>query len=129
MTQLRYIWASPNTLLGLLWAIAARLTGGGVSSHSGVIEAHGGLAASVLRRLPFVRGGAAAITLGHVVLARTPEELDRTRAHERVHVRQYETWGPLFLPAYLGASLISAWRGLDPYLDNAFEEEAYRETS
>jgi hypothetical protein len=43
-----------------------------------------------------------------------------------VHVRQYETWGPLFLPAYLMASLIAALRGRHFYFDNAFEVEAYR---
>ena len=31
--------------------------------------------------------------------------LNETRAHERVHVRQYEHWGPLFIPAYLGAAV------------------------
>ncbi|MHC4994686.1 MAG: hypothetical protein ACYTGQ_06480 [Planctomycetota bacterium] len=129
MTILRYIWASPNTLLGLLFALMARLTGGRASVVTGVVEAYGGVAAPVLRRLPFVRGGAAAITFGHVVLAQTQTDLDRTRPHERVHVRQYERWGPLFLPAYLISSLIAATRGLDPYLNNAFEEEAYNESS
>ena len=38
------------------------------------------------------------------------------RAHERVHVRQCETWGPLFVPAYLTASLWAVWRGRNFYL-------------
>jgi hypothetical protein len=42
-----------------------------------------------------------AITLGHVVLATTESALKKTRSHERVHVRQYERWGPFFIPAYL----------------------------
>jgi hypothetical protein len=81
----------------------------------------------LLRRVP-IRGGALALTIGHVVIGRDPSALDRTRAHERVHVRQYERWGPLFLLAYLGASagLIAARR--DPYLDNPFEREAYGAT-
>jgi len=125
LTLLRYLWASPNTLFGLAWAVLARLTGGGWALHSGVVEVHGGLAKSILERLPFVKGGASAITLGHVVLARTQDALHTTRTHERVHVRQYERWGPLFLPAYVLAGLWQWARGNDPYRDNPFEVEAY----
>ena len=65
------------------------------------------------------------MTLGHVVLGRSLGALDDTRAHERVHVRQCERWGPLFLPAYGLASLAAALRGRNAYLDNRFEREAY----
>ena len=65
------------------------------------------------------------MTLGHVVLGRDDVCLDDCGAHERVHVRQYEAWGPLFLPAYLGSSLLALWRGEDAYLGNRFEREAY----
>lgn len=127
MTLLCYLWAGPNTLLGLAAVLLARTTGGGWSVHSGVVEAHGGAVAAVLRRMPLVRG-AAALTLGHVVLGQTPDLLDVTRAHERVHVRQYERWGPFFLPAYALASLYAALRGRDPYRDNPFERAAYGST-
>ena len=50
---------------------------------------------------------------------------DLTRTHERVHVRQCERWGPLFIPAYLLASLLIRLRGGRPYEDNPFEREAY----
>lgn len=40
MTLLRYLWAGPNTLLGLAAVLLARTTGGGWSVHSGVVEAH-----------------------------------------------------------------------------------------
>jgi hypothetical protein len=60
-----------------------------------------------------------------VVLARTDPDLDATRAHERVHVRQCERWGPLFIPAYLSSSAWAAIRGEDAYRDNGFEREAY----
>jgi hypothetical protein len=46
------------------------------------------------------------------------------RRHERVHVRQYERWGPLFIPLYLGASAWALVNGRDPYCDNPFEREA-----
>ena len=65
------------------------------------------------------------MTLGHVVLGRDREALEWSRAHERVHVRQCERWGPFFLPAYGVASLIAMSRGERAYRDNAFEREAY----
>ena len=120
-----YLWASPNTLVGLLWALLARLTGGGASIHTGVIEAHGGWPKHLLHRMPFVKGGAMAITVGHVVIAQTQAALDITREHERVHVRQYERWGPLFSVAYVLAGAWQWLKGNDPYRDNPFEVEAY----
>jgi hypothetical protein len=122
---LKYLWASPNTLVGLAWALLARVTGGGGAVHTGVVEAHGGWVTPLLKRLPFVKGGAAAITIGHVVLAQNQAQLDRTRSHERVHVKQYERWGPLFTPAYVLAGLWQWAHGKDPYRDNPFEVEAY----
>ena len=90
----------------------------------GVIEFHGGFPAWLLCRAPLV-GGAAAITFGHTVLARTLEGLEATRSHERVHVRQYECWGLFFIPAYLFCSLWLLLRRKSPYWDNPFEKEAY----
>jgi hypothetical protein len=121
LRPLVYLWASPTTFVGLLFAPFA----GGVRIVDGVIEIYGGLAALVLRHCTLLRGGASAMTLGHVVIARTPELLDLTRSHERVHVRQCERWGPLFIPAYLIASLLVLIRGGDAYRDNPFEREAY----
>ncbi len=127
LTLIRYLWVSPNTLIGLAWALLARITGGGWSLHTGVIEAHGGWVKALLQRLPFVTGGALAITIGHVVLAQSAHALHITRTHERVHVRQYERWGPLFTPAYVLAGLWQWMRGKDPYRDNPFEVQAYGE--
>jgi len=118
------IWALPNTFLGLVLTLAALCTGGRAAVVNGVVESHGGAVAFMLRRLVPLRGGASAMTLGHVVAARDLASLERTRAHERVHVRQYEAWGPLFLPAYLVASLMAAARGRHYYLDNHFERAA-----
>ena len=118
------LWASPWTLAGLLLGAVGVLTGGGWQRRDRILEFHGGWIQPLLRRAP-ISGGAAAITLGHTVLARTPADLDRTRAHELVHVGQYERWGPLFVPAYLLSSAYLLIRGYDPYLDNPFEREAY----
>jgi hypothetical protein len=117
-------WASPWTLLGLLVGLLAMATGGGGQRVGRVLEFHGGLLQRLLRRVP-IAGGAAAMTLGHVVIARTKPDLDHSRRHELVHVAQYERWGLLFVPAYLACSAWMWVRGYDAYLDNPFEVEAY----
>ena len=72
---LAYLWASPWTLFGVFWGILGLFTGGRLQVVQGVIEFHGGLPAWLLRRAPLV-GGAAAITFGHTVLARTLDDLE-----------------------------------------------------
>jgi len=121
---IRLLWPLPWTLCGLLLGLVALSTGGGCQRVGRVVEFHGGLLDSLLKWVP-ICGGAAAMTLGHVVIARTQADLDRSRRHELVHVAQYERWGPLMVPTYL---LCSAWlwlRGYDAYFDNPFEAEAY----
>ena len=123
----RYVWAAPTTALGALlvlagaWRVHLRVV-------DGVLEAHGPTLAWLLTHVTLIPGGAAALTLGHVVVARDRRSLEATHAHERVHVRQCETWGPLFVPAYLAASVWAALRGRNAYLDNPFEVEAFRGT-
>jgi hypothetical protein len=115
-----YLWAFPVTLLGLLLALLAVATGGVIRKRGGVLEAWGGAVGSLLRGSPLHHGGAA-MTLGHVVLARDIECLEQSRPHELAHVRQFERWGPLLLPVYW---LVSAWlwcRGYHPYLDHPLE--------
>ena len=122
---LLYVWVSPGSVLGLLPAPLAVLQGGSARVVDGVLEVQGRIVTTLLRRgLPWV-GPGSAITLGHVVWGCDQRCLDRTRTHERVHVKQYERWGPLFIPAYLVASLVAHLRGFDAYRDNPFEVEAY----
>jgi hypothetical protein len=121
------LWALPATLCGLAAVAFAVASGGRVGRRGGVIEAHGGLIARVLARGVPIARGAAAMTLGHVVLAQDEECLEWSRRHERVHVRQYERWGPFFIPAYVLASVVAAARGGHYYRDNVFERAAYRE--
>lgn len=124
--MLTYLWALPTTMLGLIFVPLAMLTRGGVRVVSGVIEVYGGWVEVFLRRCTLLPNGASAMTLGHVVLGRDETLLDLTRAHERVHVRQVERWGPLFIPAYLIASIVQWIRGKRAYDDNPFEREAFR---
>jgi hypothetical protein len=125
MTLVRYVWAAGPTLIGLLLALVGSWRGR-ICIVNGVIEAHGPLLRRLLHACSPLDGPIAAITFGHVVLGSGPDELVHTRAHERVHVRQYERWGIFFIPAYLLASMWAHWQGGHPYLDNAFEREAYR---
>jgi hypothetical protein len=120
---LAYLWACPATAPGLLLAGAAVLTGGRLRVVDGVVEAEGGVVAWLLRRKV-----CAAMTLGHVILARDRGCLERSRPHERIHVRQFERWGVFLIPAYLLCGWMLRWRGRDPYLDNPFEREASGET-
>ena len=124
MKRLRYLWALPATLAGLLLAAIALLGGGRARRIQGVLEVGGGALRHVVARLPEgMRFGA--ITLGHVIVGLDDAALERARCHEQVHVRQYERWGIFFFPAYLGSSLWQWLRGRDPYRDNCFEAEAF----
>ncbi len=118
-TLLIYMWASPYTLIGLFVGLATMAR---PRLICGVWEFSGPGVAWILKHLPMP---AMAITLGHCVLGQTPDMLAITRKHERVHVRQYERWGPMMGIAYLTASARLWWQGKDPYLDNPFEIEAY----
>jgi hypothetical protein len=122
---LLYLWVLPATLLGLLPIPIVLLQGGAVRVVRGVLEVHGGLVTGILRRgLPWV-GPGAAMTLGHVVWGCDQTCLDKSREHERVHVRQYECLGPFFIPLYLLASFVALCRGRDPYRYNPFERAAF----
>lgn len=121
---MRYLWASPATLVGLLFALIAYLMRAELAAVDGVIEVVGGRGGRLpgLLRCPFV-----AITFGHVIIARDRQSLDGCRAHERAHVRQYERWGALFFPLYLGSSAYEYLRGRRLYWDNYFERQARAE--
>ncbi len=118
---LRYVWASPCSLLGLLFATLAGVFGARWRAVGGTIEVAmaPGRPPGSPWWLPF-----RAITLGHVILGAHPVELARLRVHERAHVLQYEAWGPLFLLAYPADSLWQWLRGRRPYVDNRFEVAA-----
>jgi hypothetical protein len=118
---LRILWALPYTLLGLGIGAIGLCSGGRVRVRGRVIEFYGGAVKWFLTR----PCGALAMTLGHVVLGQTDAALDVTHDHEMVHVRQYERWGPMMGPAYLGCSAVLWFMGRRPYRDNPFEREAY----
>jgi type II secretory pathway component PulF len=47
---------------------------------------------------------------GLVVFDRHPRGLTRLLAHEAHHVRQYQVWGPLFIPVYLLLGMVYGYR-------------------
>jgi len=114
----RVLWAAPNTLIGLALGLLLLPVGARLRVVDGVLEIAAQRSAPS-RRWPFV-----AITFGHVILATHLNELERLRAHERVHVSQCERWGPMFMPAYVIAGAWQWVRGRRAYWDNPFEVEA-----
>jgi len=124
---LAILWASPYTLLGLLLGAIGLCTGGRARMRGRVVEFYGGGVKWFLEQC-FFGEGAMAMTLGHTILGQTEAALDISRAHELVHVRQYEQWGPFMGPAYLGCSLALWLMGRRPYRDNPFERQAFAET-
>ena len=126
ITILAIIWASPYTLLGLLLGFIGLCSGGHARIRGRVVEFYGGGVKWLLQQF-FFGEGAMAFTLGHTILGQTDAALDICRDHEMVHVRQFERWGPLMGPAYMGCSLVLWLRGRRPYRENPFEREAFEE--
>lgn len=99
----RYLWALPNTLLGLLLGLLSfRLP----RADEGILLFEGP-ARGFLWVLSRMRREA--VTFGHVVLSAVPLR-GALRRHEMAHVRQYERWGPAFIPVYLGLWLVRGYR-------------------
>ena len=108
---LGFVWALPGTLVGaaLGATMAVRPT-----LRDGVLVFTGDRGFGALHR----RLGFGAITFGRVVLTNRPMD-DRVFAHELVHVRQWELWGPLTFVVYPLASVAG-------YRRNPFEVAARR---
>lgn len=123
LTQgLLWIWVFPGTLIGLAVGLVGLVSGGSVRRVGPTVEFWGGLVTKLLdSRWVRARG----MTLGHVVIGTSAPILDQVRSHEWVHVRQYERWGPLFIPAYLSCSTVLYLRGRNGYFENPFEVEAF----
>jgi hypothetical protein len=123
----KVLWASPWSLWGLGIGGVGLLTGGGVRRSGRILEFWGGILPAFLKYFPFAVGSAA-VPFGHVVLGRSQRHLEACRPHQLVHVRQYECWGPLFVPTYLMWCFVLWCCGKRPYYDNPFEREAYGKT-
>ncbi len=103
-----YAWASPNTAIGFAFGLLAVLFGAQLRPRQGVFEFSGG-GLGRLFAAPWLACPFRAVTLGHVILGYgCGQRSTASRTHEQVHVRQYEQWGPLFLPAYCGLQPLAA---------------------
>ena len=121
LSWLGKLWASPNTLLGLVVAV--------LGLPFGARLARGDNSLDVLGHWLLSLTPARAITLGNVVLYRrgVGPGLEMRRydgggwlrigEHERAHTLQYERWGPLFLPAYLMLALLPGTHRLERQAD------------
>ena len=93
-TWLGFVWTSPNTLIGLVLGLCTfqppRVADGAIIFD----RAPRGLTALMLR------ADRVAMTVGFVILSARPLT-GHLLAHEQQHIRQYEVWGPLFIPVYL----------------------------
>lgn len=115
-------WSAPTTAVGWL---AISLSGRDVTRRrrDGVVLVTGPGVARLFDRLN-ARLRIGAMTLGGVILARDEATAAYHWQHELRHVAQARRWGPLFLPAYGLASLVSLATGQDGYLGNFFEVDA-----
>jgi hypothetical protein len=100
---LGFAWTLPNTLLGILV---------GLTTFQLPRVRHGLLLfdrrpRGLTRLMP--RMGRTAMTVGFVVVSARPLE-GRLLAHERHHVHQYMTWGPLFIPIYFALAAAFGYR-------------------
>jgi hypothetical protein len=124
----KLIWAAPCSAVGLLLAVVPLSLGGKAVCRHGALEVtyrqRQASCGKLALALPF-RG----IVFGHVILAVTEEELCHMGPHERVHIEQYERWGPLFFLAYGMSSLWQLLRGRSPYWCNHFEIQARERSS
>jgi hypothetical protein len=111
LTTLGLLWSLPDSLIGLGFAVLSlawpRVRGGLL-----VAESNRGLAYLFLTRRGF-----GAITFGRVVVSATPIT-PHLLVHESHHSRQYEVFGPFYLPVYL---FLHARHG---YAANPLEVEA-----
>lgn len=117
-------WAAPCTLAGLFFGFILLCLGGQARRVQHTLEFSAGSCGPRVRGL-LRRQRFSAITLGHVILGVDCAALGLLRDHEQVHVRQYETWGVFFVPAYLLSSLWQVVRGRNAHSANHFEVQAY----
>lgn len=80
--------------MGLSLGIIGLCTGGHICIRGYVIEFYGGGVKWLLQQFFFGKGELA-FTLGHTIPGQTDAALDISCAHEMVHIRQFERWGPL----------------------------------
>jgi hypothetical protein len=134
-----WLWALPLTLCGLpLWLLmrvwqlgeGRKAPPNKVVAHinraqaATVFVAYGAPARWLLQHHFF--GEMDAMAVGCCIFAQDDAALQRTMAHELVHVEQALHWGPLFPLAYVACAVWQKCQGQCPYTNNYFERQANR---
>lgn len=126
---LGYVWASPVTLVGLVYALPFAVAGwykwhGRIDD--GLVWRVGPSAPVWLKKLWMKWSGHA---IGNVVVLNVdPDKKEQVVQHELVHVRQVMRLG-VFQPIVYGINLVAIKFGCetsDPYFSNPFEVDARR---
>ena len=107
------MWSLPNSVIGVLFAVLSLAL---PRPRDGLLVAQ---SRRGLAYLFLTRRGFGAVTFGRVITSAIPIT-PRLLVHESHHSRQYEVFGPFFLPVYLW---LHARHG---YSDNPLEREAER---
>jgi hypothetical protein len=118
------LWAAPLSLFGVfVAALLYALSGfrGQWRIKSPAISLISPLSTTLFRHRLF---NLSALCIGQVIIARDAANLQSSWAHECVHIRQAQRYGPLFPFLYCGHSLWCALTGRHAYWDNVFEVEA-----
>jgi hypothetical protein len=111
LTRIGLLWGALNSLIGLGFCLLSLTV---PRARDGLLVGRSG------RGLAYVfltRRGFGAITFGRVVVSAIPIS-DDLLMHESHHARQYEVFGPFYLPIYLWLH----WR--HGYAENPLETEA-----
>ena len=125
MNMVGQVWTSVNTMLGFFYGMFSGMVAA-ISGNDFTISYGGGSMRFSGSDLPFMHGETKAVTIGNTTHYRTGS-LSRARSrcivleHEAWHVRQYQRWGPLFLPVYAATSLVE---GYDNWMERAAQRAA-----
>ena len=102
--MLGFVWTLPNTAIGL---VLGALTFQRPRLATGALLVFDRTPRGLTWLMP--RMHRVAMTVGFVVIAARPVT-GTLEAHERHHVRQFASWGPFFIPAYLAIGLVRGYR-------------------
>jgi hypothetical protein len=118
------LWAAPLTLFGLLVAALLYALSGFRGQWRVKSPAISLITPLSTQLFSHPKLNLSALCIGQLIIARDEGNLQSSWAHECVHIRQAQRYGPLFPFLYCGHSLWCALTGRHAYWNNVFEVEA-----
>lgn len=114
---LGYFWTSINTIFGLVIGATGTIVGIIVGSDPSIIAQHNAI---WFVNNPLVARGYDATTYGNTVISKPSVDISSCYIgeHEEQHTKQYQWWGPAFIPAYIVDFLLNRYKG------SKFEQKA-----